>query len=209
MNGRAHDGELAAEQETIIQQIAWELFDPTSSVKASYGDAVEIDDARRGAVEAITRGLRIMMPMEIIKIGPLVQAWRSIEQERDALPGPRLMHLRLTVDSATEQQLRRGLKEAAAVFIAAGTDPKEAAWASFRRDLRADRYGHDDSQPDYPMMTERESKIADVWAQAHDAAIAACCAGWTKVPADAGLSLIRNLPLVPRSGPHIEFEAEV
>jgi hypothetical protein len=30
--------------------------------------------------------------------------------------------------------------------------------------------------------------------------------GWTKVPANAGLSLIRNLPLVPRSGPHIEFE---
>jgi hypothetical protein len=36
---------LAAEQETIIQQIAWELFDPTSAVTASYGDAVEIDDA--------------------------------------------------------------------------------------------------------------------------------------------------------------------
>jgi len=97
----------------------------------------------------------------------------------------------------------------AAVFTAAGTDPREAALASFKRDLRADRYGHDDSHPDYPMMTERESEIADVWSQAHDAAIAACCAGWTAVPSDAGLSLVRNLPLVPRSGPHIEFEAEV
>jgi len=199
---------LAAEQETIIQHIAWELFDPRSKVTAEFPGSQEIDDSRRGAIDELLR-FRIMTPAEQLRVGHLVRKWRELESRRDRAPGSRKMHLRIVAEGASDQQLSRGLKAAAAVFEAGGVSPQVAALACARREMQDDLYGFDETAPGYPApLSDDEHKWADVWNAANQAAIAACCAGWTAPPRDAGLSLVRNLPVVQRRGPYIEFEAE-
>ena len=197
---------LAAEQETLIQQIAWEL-DPRSALKANRAEAEELADDRRGDIEDMLRGFRVMTRVETLKVGALVKSWRALEDRREALPGPKTMHLRLIVPGASEQQLSRGLKAAAGIFSAAEVAPHEAARASALRDIGDDLHGFDETREGYPQLTVRDHEIADVWLHAGHAAVATCCAGWTVRPRDAGLSLVRNLPAVLRRGPYIEFEA--
>ena len=200
---------LAAEQETIIQHIAWELFDPSSGKTAEFPGTREIDDKARGALEELLRGFRVMTSVENRRVGHLVRKWRELEARRDRAPGPRVMHLRLVVDGASDQQLSRGLKAAAAIFEAGEVNPQGAALASARRVIQDDLYCFDETAEGYPApLSDEEHRWADTWGAADQAAIAACCAGWTVVPPQSGISLVRNLPAVLRRGPYIEFEAE-
>jgi hypothetical protein len=119
-----------------------------------------------------------------------------------------MMHLRLIVDGANDQQLSRGLKEAVRVFNAAGVDPNSAARANSHRALPDDLFGFDFTAVGCrSSLTYDGHHVADAWIEANQAAVGACCAGWTATPQDAGLSLVRNLPAVRRRGPYIEFQA--
>jgi hypothetical protein len=102
--------DLAAEHETIIQMIAWDLFDARAKVTAEFPGPTDISDARRGDIDDMLRGFRQMTENEQRRVGHLARNWRAIGDRRDAAPGPRTMRLRLTVDGATEQLLSRGLK---------------------------------------------------------------------------------------------------
>jgi len=201
------DQDLADEQETIIQMIAWKLYD--TKARAEFPGPVKLDDARRSDIIDLARGFRVMTGPEERKVKDLVLQWRSIEDEREKRPWPRTMHLRLEIDGAKDQELQRGLQAAAAVFEGADINPEIAAYCCAARDAQDDIYGFDLDAPGCPPALSRdENRAADTWIAAHEAAVSACCAGWAKVPFGAGLSLIRNPPAVPLRGAYIEYEIQ-
>ena len=82
------------------------------------------------------------------------------------------MQLRITVDGATKEEVRRGLNAALDVFEKAKMDPLTAAEGMFALE------GWDiQGFPDDGLSAE-DSKAADVWMDAEQAAIDACCADW-------------------------------
>lgn len=96
-----------------------------------------------------------------------------------ARPSP----IALEVEGATEEQLAFGVAAAKAVFERRGVDPVAAAEAHWKRDC------WDDLDPTGPGPTPTEHDAANVWAEADDAAIEACCAGWPRLPSCASLVL--------------------
>jgi len=94
--------------------------------------------------------------------------------------------LRLTIEGATEEELRKGLAAARAVFEREGVHPLVAAdgwWA-----LQGwDEGGFQDS------LNDEDSGNASIWLEAEEAAIAACCEGWPESrrrPGIGGLELL-------------------
>jgi hypothetical protein len=62
---------------------------------------------RRGDIEDMLRGLRVMTAIEQGKVGSLAQSGRALEDRRHAAPGPCPMHQRV-VKSASDRQLNQG-----------------------------------------------------------------------------------------------------
>lgn len=92
--------------------------------------------------------------------------------------------MELRVQGASRVQLDRGLVAARAVFARAGVTPLEAAQADWDRE-GWDLAGFDPSrEPPEAVMS-----IADVWSEANQAAVAACCDGWAEVPRGAALEV--------------------
>lgn len=89
------------------------------------------------------------------------------------------MRLNITITGATPEQLARGVAAAEATFAAAGIAPLDAAWAIFRRE-----------RPDYPELTDAECAGCAAWEAADEAALAACCEGWSDRPTSARLELL-------------------
>ena len=84
--------------------------------------------------------------------------------------------LTLDVESASPEELMRGLRAAIALFDAAGVTPRQAAAAHFKRE------GWDESgfaETAEPIAAEM--RAADHWDGARKAAIEACCAGWPEL----------------------------
>jgi hypothetical protein len=79
------------------------------------------------------------------------------------------IHLR----GATVEELERGERAAAAIFVEAKVNPYDAADAMTKRDAW-DKGGDD--------LTEAECRMTDVWERAQAAATAACCDGWSEQP---------------------------
>ena len=96
------------------------------------------------------------------------------------------VQLALTVPGATEDQLRRGLAAAEAVFIAAAVTYGEAAVAIFKRDDWDDAFGLAPERA----PTQAEFAAASVWEKAEVAAFAACGVQWDEVPEGAHIHLV-------------------
>lgn len=101
------------------------------------------------------------------------------------------MTIRIAVEGASDDEIRRGLAAAQAVFDRAGVTAAEAAKARFITEAWDD-YGFPDPQP------EAELEICDVWDDADEAALNACCAGWPedRKPSSAELGLLKVPPEV-------------
>jgi hypothetical protein len=95
--------------------------------------------------------------------------------------------LTLTVEGASDTELMRGLRAAIALFDVAGITPLTAASAAFAREGWDVRGFAPETEP-----SDAESKAAELWDAAGEAAIAACCAGWPARPGDARLELERK-----------------
>jgi hypothetical protein len=96
----------------------------------------------------------------------------------------------MSVPGATEEQLKRGFDAAMQVFREKDVDPVFAACSHFKREGwdvsgNSTRAPSDDFVDEYE-PTDKEMDAAEVWEQAQDAALAACCEGWGSIPADAG-----------------------
>jgi len=94
--------------------------------------------------------------------------------------------LRLTIEGATEEEQRKGLAAASAVFERVGVHPDVAVegwWQLQGWDLR----GFQDS------LNDEDSRNASIWLEAEEAAIAACCENWPeskKKSISGGLELL-------------------
>ncbi|RWP51366.1 hypothetical protein [Mesorhizobium sp.] len=90
---------------------------------------------------------------------------------------------------ATPEEMKRGIEAAKAVLARAGMTGEEAASGAFAVEGWDDTGFPEDGEP-----TEAEYKAADVWHEANNAALAACCAGWPdeKRVQAAGLNLLTN-----------------
>ena len=82
------------------------------------------------------------------------------------------MQLRITVEGATKEEVRRGLNAALEVFDKAKMHPQIAAQGMFALE-GWDIQGFPDDG-----LSDEESAAADVWMEAEQAAIDACCADW-------------------------------
>ena len=90
----------------------------------------------------------------------------------------------IRIEGASADEIQRGLVAAQAVFDRAGVTALQAAEARFARE-GWDIGGFADPAPG-------DLDIADLWDEADQAAVAACCAGWPaeKVPKTADLELL-------------------
>ncbi len=79
--------------------------------------------------------------------------------------------VKLSVPTATSEEVDRGLAAALAVFAGAGVTPLQAASGAFARE----GWGMADFETD---IADEDMKSAGVWDQAHAAAKAAACASW-------------------------------
>jgi hypothetical protein len=95
------------------------------------------------------------------------------------------MTITIHVGGAQPEEIVRGLLAAQEVFDKAGVTPDQAATARFVVE-GWDIKGFPDPAP------EAELAICTVWDEANQAAVTACCAGWTsdKVPSSADLELV-------------------
>ena len=82
------------------------------------------------------------------------------------------MQLRITVEGATKEEVRRGLNAALAVFDKANMHPLTAAEGRFALE------GWDIQGFPEDGFSDEESAAASVWMEAEQAAIDACCANW-------------------------------
>ena len=89
------------------------------------------------------------------------------------------MELRLNVESATHQEIERGIAAAEAVFARAGITALQGAEGLFALEGWDIKGFPEDDKP-----TEDDDRAATVWLEADEAAAAACCADWPeeKVP---------------------------
>src|ERR1700687_1581354 len=88
-------------------------------------------------------------------------------------------YLTLHVPGATEEQLQRGIEAAWKVINDAGVTAYEAADADWVREGYWMGTGIE--------FTDRQNENSDVWGEAHEAAVAACCEGWDKIPEGCNL----------------------
>lgn len=85
------------------------------------------------------------------------------------------MELRLMVEGASPDEIKRGLEAAMKVFNDAGIQPVEAAEGMLAFE------GWDEAgfpHKGEEVLGEENRSAANVWIQAQEAAIAACCADW-------------------------------
>lgn len=79
--------------------------------------------------------------------------------------------LRLTIEGATEDEMKKGIDAAKAVFDKAGVHPAIAAdgWWAMQE--------WDEGGFAYP-LSEEDHRNGDIWLEAEKAAVNACCDGW-------------------------------
>jgi hypothetical protein len=98
--------------------------------------------------------------------------------------------IKITIPTATPEELDRGVDAALSVFVQSGVLPFEAAEAVFKLE------GWDASGFDPAMeLTDEEDKIVSTWLQAEQSAIAAACAEWgpeRQRPTNAKMELIAD-----------------
>jgi hypothetical protein len=99
------------------------------------------------------------------------------------------MQLTLNVAGASVDEIVKGLSAAVAIFADAGTTPYAAAEARFQRDGYEQYLGRDGKISE-DWMTDEHHRICNVWDEAEQAAIEACCAGWPERPTLACLELV-------------------
>lgn len=99
------------------------------------------------------------------------------------------MNMIMNARGATPEEKQRGIEAAKAVLARAGMTAEEAASGAFAVEGWDDIGFPEDGEP-----SEAEYKAADVWYEANNAALAACCAGWPdeKRIQAAGLNLLTN-----------------
>ncbi len=95
------------------------------------------------------------------------------------------MTIILHVEGATEEELARGVAAAEAVFERAGIQPWRGALGVYEREMW-DRTDFDEATT--PTGMDREA--AEAMREARDAALKACCEGWSEIPVDARLDII-------------------
>ncbi|MCV3210021.1 hypothetical protein OHD62_19455 [Mesorhizobium sp. YC-39] len=99
------------------------------------------------------------------------------------------MDLLMKASGATPEEKQRGIDAAKAVLDRAGIAAEDAASGAFAVEGWDDMGFPEDEEP-----SETEYKAADVWYEANNAALDACCAGWpaAKRLQAAGLELLDN-----------------
>ena len=98
------------------------------------------------------------------------------------------MKLLLTVEGATEDELKRGAEAAVAVFNETGIDPVTAAEGMFALE------GWDIKGFPSDGLSDEESKAASVWLDAQQAAIEATCADWPEDKRRQANGILELLP---------------
>ena len=93
--------------------------------------------------------------------------------------------LKLSIPTATKEEVERGLAAACAVFVKAGVHPETAASGAFELE-GWDVRGFEGDIPDGAF------EAALVWGQAERAAEEAACAGWSeeRLPAEVNLAIV-------------------
>ncbi|RWI62913.1 hypothetical protein [Mesorhizobium sp.] len=97
------------------------------------------------------------------------------------------MDLLLKLRGASAEEKKRGVEAAKAVIDRAGITAEEAAGGFFAMEAWDDMGFPEDEEP-----SEAEYAAADVWGEAHTAALEACCADWPsdKKPVAVELELL-------------------
>ncbi|TPL05817.1 hypothetical protein FJ938_14480 [Mesorhizobium sp. B2-4-14] len=85
------------------------------------------------------------------------------------------MPLRLVIESASHEELARGVAAAEAVFQSSGISYEDAASGMLAVELWDMKGFPEDAEP-----TEEQDAAASVWFEAERAACEACCAGWSE-----------------------------
>jgi hypothetical protein len=106
------------------------------------------------------------------------------------------MPLTLKVAGASVDEIARGLSAAQAIFAAYGTTYHDAALARFQRD-GFDFYVKEDGTVSDDWMTPEQHRICNVWDEAEEAAVVACCHGWPKRPDPGSTSAYLQIPMTP------------
>lgn len=98
------------------------------------------------------------------------------------------MKLQLNVEGASEQEEMRGLEAAKKVFDKAGVDPLTASAGMFA--LEGWDIAGFPEEGEHALSAEDQA-AADVWLEANEAAMNACCEGWDPSrPTEGELELI-------------------
>lgn len=87
------------------------------------------------------------------------------------------MHLRLKVNSATKEELARGVDAAVAFLKMHNVTPAQADDGMWEA-MHADIPGMEDSSH----FGEREQRWARLWLQPRSVALETCCRDWEKIP---------------------------
>ena len=90
----------------------------------------------------------------------------------------RKWNLAIRIEGATQDDVKRGIAAAQAVFDAAGVEPLDAAAAIFKRDGEVEE------------LTDEDCELIEVWNAADTAANVACCGAWPKRPVHYILELL-------------------
>lgn len=90
------------------------------------------------------------------------------------------------VEGSTPEQRARGVAAAQEVFKRAGVDPWDTAKAHFKR--AGECLALSDAED---RLSEEEGRLAHLFDEAEEAALAACCEGRDAVPPDSYFQLLR------------------
>lgn len=90
------------------------------------------------------------------------------------------------VEGSTPEKRARGVAAAQEVFKRAGVDPWDVAKAHFRR--AGECLALSDAED---CLSEEEGRLAHLFDEAEEAALAACCEGRDAVPPDSYFQLLR------------------
>ncbi|MBT2325887.1 hypothetical protein J7E62_26510 [Variovorax paradoxus] len=100
--------------------------------------------------------------------------------------GSAMTEMVVHVEGSTPEQRARGVAAAQEVFERAGVEPWATAKAHFKRAGESLQPSDVESS-----LTEEEGRLAHLFDEAEEAALAACCEEWDAVPPDSYFQLLK------------------